>query len=365
MKIKSILNTFLTAAVFIGTAQAGVINNNEPWLDDSGEQISANGGSIIKENDVWYWVGHRLDPTDQEVHFDTVMYKNNDFGSSGWVKVGTPIDVDINPDTGKAYAWGRPSILKNSNGKFIIAVKKSGNLGFWISDGTDIEGTYSYLQEWSPGGDWTVQDMSLTKIDGKGYLTAHLRRGPKGDREHKISLYKLTNNLTNVSNLIWEETRGGVEAPNLWRANGGKYYITVSQTNGWGASSTKYWLADSFEPTEAEFIWYGNVAGDDWHQFPFMHDGNEVRRQDGGTVTAGRQVSYMSQHDFIQFVDGQVIYSGDRFPMFTKYQDNTVWGGGQNLMLPVTFNANDQPKIKWGKVWNLNGGTYDITDVSW
>ena len=304
-------------------ASPQIITNNSVWHDSAGNEIIAQGGSMLKVGGTYYWYGFDTSSAD-----DVRCYSSTDLAH--WTFVG----ISWNGTT-----WhGRPDVLFNSStGKYVMITETPNGRG---------RNGVAYLTSSTPTGVFTLQrtdtsvdgqnmgDHSVFQdTDGTAYLLAVTDDigVPRDQQNLYMRIVKLNPDYLSQNSVIMRWTNSPSdkrEAPSILK-RGSTYYFFTSRTNGWGSSETKYWRSTS-------------LSGG-WSALTLA-----------GTVPSSSD-SFNTQHDFIITVNGTAgtsyIYAGDRYSQFTGV------GVGKNAWYPLTFDGNGNPTINGYGQWSIDVAT--------
>ncbi len=299
-------------------ASPQTIINNSVWHDASGNEILAQGGSMIQVGSTFYWYGYDTSGSDVRCYSSTDL-KN-------WTFVG----ISVN-----AGSWhGRPEVVYNSaTAKYVMLTEAPNGSG---------RNAVAYYTSSTPTGAFTLQrsDNTIFSVpmgdhgvfkdtDGNAYLLAVT--DDNGVANGTLKIVKLNSDYLGLNSIVmsWTAQSGDKrEAPSMLK-RGSTYYLFTSRTAGWNSSETKYWKSTSLSSG-----WSALTLAD--------------------TVPTSTD-SFNTQHDFIITVNGSkgttYIYAGDRYSQFTGV------GVGKNAWYPLTFDGNGAPTINGYGQWTIDTAT--------
>jgi hypothetical protein len=330
------------------------IDNNSTWYDTNGEEIKAQGGCIIQENNCFHWFGPHFESTDY--HFRAINhYTSTDL--KNWTKQSpalTPDSPDMNSIQVTSGSWvGRPWVMKHNVNDYVMWVE-IGKL-----PGSKYRNRYGVFYASSLNGSWTFARAYESLPDsngiqfGLGDLGAYhdvstgnayiLYSFDKNETNGCQAIVKLSSDFRSVltpeqGGCIAEFPKSGYycrEAAAIFKRDS-TYYYTMSETRGWRPSDTYYRTARSIESgwsAEKKVIF----------------------------KPADEPYSCRTQHDFVLPVTGSLsttyIYIGDRWSLFklTDY-NNTV---GRQAWFPISFDSNGDITINAASL-HENGGDWMI-----
>ncbi|MCY2954424.1 MAG: family 43 glycosylhydrolase [Planctomycetota bacterium] len=329
----------LLAAATMARAGDGVIHNDVAWRDTAGNEIWCNGGHIIREGELFYWVGYDTGP-------GRWPWKINLYSSpnlADWKLENTVIRMQGKfADMGWA---GRPALLHcEATGKYIIVFEadsarqwKRHKAGFAVCD--RIDGTYELAAAEYPEPGRSTGDQSVYQEGDHAYLLATMDKDIGGRKymNQSLAIFELSKDFLHVERNVFEgfdnvsghrnvvpREHSSREASHIIKV-GDVYYWFSSALVGWNSSATMYATAK-------------DLAGP-WSELKMLR-----------TDPASND-SYDTQHDFIVPVVGREattwVYVGDRYSQWTKR------GTGRNVFLPLVW-ENEQPLLRWHKDWEID-----------
>lgn len=323
-------------------ASDAVIRNDAVWHDTTGREIWCNGGHIIREGDLFYWVGYDTGPgrwpwrinlyssrnlADWKFE-NTVIRREGRFGNMGWA--------------------GRPGLLHcPATGKYVIIFEadsprewKRHKVGFAVGD--RIDGPYELANVQSPEVTRSTGDQSVYHEGDRGYLLATMDKDIAGRKylNQSLAIFELSRDFLRLERKLFEgfdnvngntnvvpRDQSSREASHIVKV-GDVYYWFSSGLVGWNSSATLYATAR-------------DLAGP-W---------SELKRLRTDPPSAD---SFNTQHDFIVTVAGSeataYVYAGDRYSQWTRR------GVGRNIFLPLVW-ENGQPLLRWHKEWSIDAST--------
>lgn len=332
-----------------------IIDNGTVWKDTNGNEIKAQGGGIIKSENVYHWFGPEFGGTG-DYHFYAVNhYTSTDL--KNWTKLSPSLTPGMTGIPFTSTSWvGRPWVMWNPNTNLYVMVIE------WGGKGTGVRNQFAFLTAASLDGPWTYQSNKLIKnlpdvnntlyplgdlgVYSEGGSAWLLYTFDKPEPNYSQAILKLGSDfMTPLSpiNGNYTEFSGGTWKPGVQEAaavikRGNTYYYFTSLCNGWKSSETRYRTATS-------------MAG------PWTT--NAIVPTNPASLN-----SFNTQHDFILPVTGasatMYIYCGDRWSNYTND------GVGRNAWYPLTFDNNDVPLIN-APDYSGNGGDWylDIIQGTW
>jgi hypothetical protein len=309
-------------------AQKTTIANDTVWRDTAGNEIKAQGGSILKVGSTWYWAGTQLD--DGKTGFKAVnLYSSSDL--TNWTFVRAILSPTASGDLATGAWVGRPDLVYNpSTAQFVLVMEINGGhpnkLGFATS--SSVSGPYTYLGSSSVNGG-TFGDHSVFVDGANAYLVYDADSG--GYAGVQLTIAPLAADWLSVLSPVYTEYDNSHEAPFIMK-KGSSYIFFQSGRDWWAASETRYKVGSSLTNWGA------------WSAVPTSPPSND---------------SFNTQNDFIIPVTGSAgtsyIYAGDRYSNFYGAGHPAPTGTGRNAWYPVTFNGN---------VPTINGATDLYVDVA-
>jgi len=337
----------------------------ETWQDTDGHFINAHGGGILFHNGVYYWYGEaksgrtvlpdcnkswggtRVDLTGVSCYCSTNLY---DWSNEGLVLRAAPDapENDLNP----SKVLERPKVIYNRATKEFVmwmhidsadyAAARAG-----VAVGANATGPFQYLGSFRP--DAGVWPQNATSLDRKAGPTNALARDFQGgqmardltvfvDDDAKAYLfYASEENATMHVSLLTDDYRHtagkyarifigrSMEAPAVFKREG-KYYLIASGCTAWEPNAARLAMADSiFGP---------------WHELPNPCIGDNADK------------TFLSQSTFVLPVAGRenfFVFLADRWNQWDLPKSLYIW-------LPLEFDANGVPKLRWHERWQLPPG---------
>ncbi|MFD2288270.1 family 43 glycosylhydrolase [Pedobacter petrophilus] len=301
------------------SGKTDAIYSGLPWYDQHGNVVSAHGGNIIKEKNLFYLFG--------EAHTDTSnafagfnCYSSKDLNNWEFERIALP--VQLSGKLGPNRVGERPKVMKNlKTGEFIMYMHvdtlgyQDQFVGYAVSK--KVTGPYQFkgallyhgmpIKKWDMG---TFQDD-----DGKGYLLTH------GGVIHQLS--------DDYKSIIAETNKqiiSGFESPTLFR-KGDTYYFIGSHLTSWEKNDNYYYTAKS-------------LSG------PWVY---------GGLLTPKDQLTWNSQTTFVLKIAGSkdttYLFMGDRWSYPRQLSAATyVWQ-------PVKFYGDSISLPKYLDAWTIDPKT--------
>ncbi|MDD4425228.1 MAG: glycoside hydrolase family 43 protein [Mariniphaga sp.] len=345
------------------------------WPDNKGVHINAHGGGILFHKGKYYWFGeHKVEgEKGNQAWVGVHCYSSKNL--TNWKDEGIALEV-ITGDPGHAITEGcileRPKVIYNRKTKkfvmwFHLELKDRGydaaRSGVATSD--RITGPYTFMKSFRPNaGHWplNVKDIHQQPVGdqvkdkycgGKGCLPGHpdtvnlLGRDFQGgqmardqnlfvdDDGKAYHIYSSEENSTLHISLLTEDylSESGkyirvfpgryMEAPAIFKYQG-NYFLIASDCTGW-------------DPNAARLARAPDIFG------PWEELGNPC-------IGTDAELTFHSQSTFVLPVQGKkdaFIFLADRWNPKNAIDGRYVW-------LPVQFDENGIPLLKWMDRWNLN-----------
>jgi hypothetical protein len=307
-------------ALSLGTTTAQGANpypniaNDTTWLDNSGNEIKAQGGSVLQVGSTYYWIGTQMD--NGSFYFVAVnLYKSTNLQDWTFVKaIFTPSGTG---DLGVNKWVGRPDLIYNpTTAKYIVVVEAQGGGGpgntIGFASSSTVEGTYTYAGSTTINGG-TVGDHSIYVEGNNAYMTYD------GDSAHKrnvtLNIAPLASDWMSVGAPILSQANSGREAPNILKV-GSTYHWFASGQDWWNSTATQHAVGTSLSSFGA------------WSTV--------------NTVPASTD-SFSTQADFIIPITGtggtSYIYAGDRYSNMQASGHPAPTGYGRNAWYELTFSG--------------------------
>jgi len=332
----------LQAGLLVPTSSSagdGVIHNDTIWHDTAGNEIWSNGGHIVHEGDLFYWVGYDTGPGRWPWRINLYSSRN----LADWKFENTVIRME-----GKfaSLGWaGRPGLLHcPATGKYVIILEadspqqwKRHKVGFAVCD--RIAGPYQLANTQSPEGTRSTGDQSVFQEGDKAYLLATMDKDIAGKKylNQSLAIFELADDFLRLKSKVFEgfdnvngdthivpRDHSSREASHIVKA-GDTYYWFSSGLVGWNSSATMYATARK-------------LSGP-WSDLKLLR-----------TEPASAD-SFNTQHDFVISVAGSeaatYVYAGDRYSQWTKR------GPGRNIFLPLVWEEG-QPLLRWQENWRID-----------
>jgi hypothetical protein len=238
-------------AVTVPVGAQQLVVNGGLWFDTDDDVIQAHGGSIIQVGSTYYWFGE--DKGHNRAFLRGVsIYKSDDL--LNWTFVREAVDTTSHPELALGNAkLERPKIVYDqATDQYVLWMHKEpkdnyneAKMAVAVSD--TVDGPYTYLGSFNPDPDKdgvgdSNRDFTIYKDDdGSAYLVAVARNNLD------INIYRLTDDYTDVAelvNVLWSGQRR--EAPAVLKS-GGKYYIYTSGQSGWAPNQGKWSVLSSLD----------------------------------------------------------------------------------------------------------------------
>ncbi|WNG20234.1 family 43 glycosylhydrolase [Cystobacter fuscus] len=301
------------------------INNGPVWYDTTGGTIQAHGGSVIKVDSTYYWIGE--DKLHDSATFrNVVCYSSPDL--KNWKWVGYPLKPSSHAELASSKIE-RPKVIYNqTTGKYVMWMHYENATDYSlgrvaVASSNSVCGSYTYHGSFRPLG-YESRDMTVFKDeDGSAYLLSASNSGT--GTNGSLASFKLTNDYLNVSTFLgWVAENGHREAPAVAK-QGGRYFLITSGASGWYPNQAKYMTATSMNGP--------------W----------------SAAQNLGNSSTFYSQSNFILPVQGTsattYLYMGNRWNPSRLGDSRYVW-------LPLTLNgANGTASLEWRSQWNIDAVT--------
>lgn len=150
----------------------------QTWLDTDGKRIQAHGGSVFRENGIYYWYGENKEKTtgkDDVWHWGVRCYSSTDLYN--WKDLGLLIPPDTEHPDSPLYPsskMDRPHIIRNPRtGKYVCWLKimeKDGSQTITVLTADRFLGPYTMVRTGFRPLGMNAGDFDLTLAkDGKAY----------------------------------------------------------------------------------------------------------------------------------------------------------------------------------------------------
>ncbi|NDV63412.1 family 43 glycosylhydrolase [Puniceicoccales bacterium CK1056] len=362
--MQSVVILAVTSLMALGSAEAKswntMITSGTSWEDTAGDPIQAHGGGLLKHGDLWYWYGedkrNGYFPSPGVSCYssnDLINWKNEGVVCPIWVRDGESIvpntPAEFQSSTRRAV-MERPKVIYNDKTKkFLMWVHLEGyadgdpryqisSAGVAFSDSP--VGPFEFVDFFRPvpaelhktfceetSADQmvrgsTFRDMTLFKDDdGRAYVIY------AAESNYTMHIIELTDDFCGVKPLVLGKTWNRIligehrEAPAMFKYRN-NYYILTSGATGW-------------TPNAARMYTSGQILG------PYSSLGNPCL----GELS---ETTFNSQSTFVQPLQpdkGIFLYMGDRWTRDDLGDSRYIW-------LPLTFDGNDQPVLRWKDSWS-------------
>lgn len=364
--------TFLNGTS-INTATGDVlIDNGTIWKDDAGNEILAQGGSIIMgkglNSNVYNWFGIEYSDTPPLYGFIAVNhYTSKDL--KNWHKEKPAFDNQTFKEFPAGKWAGRPAVLWNPNTKLYIMVIERNNPNgkrnaYVFLTANSLAGPWTYHLEKDlytlPDGDGVQQTMGGLGAFADGntaYLCYTFDIQPDGSAKpftnKKQGIIKLAPDfmtpLSPVSGsyIEFDNTHTQTQEANRIFKRGNTYYHFASRTLGWKSSTTQYRTAN-----EITGKWVGNNREGSW----------SARAQVATTPISA--TTFDTQNSYIIPIQGTetttYMYIGDRWSRYINGADQST---GRYAFFPISFDDKGVPTIN-ASGYESNGGDWLVNAAS-
>ena len=348
--------------------------NGQLWMDTDGQHINAHGGNIIQYNNTYYWYGENRPYSGGSTETGISVYSSTDLKT--WKNEGGALATsqEAGHDIERGCIMERPKVLYNPKTKkfvmlFHLELKGRGyeaaRVAFAVSDSPT--GPFQFLRSQRIHANQWPFDMDERAIKAaqqtdasqwkewwndawrkevnKGMYLWRDMKGGQMSRDMTVYVdddgkaYHITSSQENLTLLVSELTDdyldftgkynmvapgGQNEAPCIFKHNG-TYWLICSGCTGWSPNEARMFSAKS--------IW------GPWKQHPSPFVGTATGYQNmPANKTFGAQGTYIYQ------MNGKPIFMADIWNPRHLSQSLHLW-------LPIEFDANDVPVIRWADKW--------------
>ena len=348
--------------------------NGQLWMDTDGQHINAHGGNIIQYNNTYYWYGENRPYSGGSTEAGISVYSSSDLKT--WKNEGVALATsqEAGHDIERGCIMERPKVLYNPKTKkfvmlFHLELKGRGyeaaRVAFAVSDSPT--GPFQFLRSQRIHANQWPFDMDEEAIKAaqqtdasqwkewwndawrkevnKGMYLWRDMKGGQMSRDMTVYVdddgkaYHITSSQENLTLLVSELTDdyldftgkynmvapgGQNEAPCIFKHNG-TYWLICSGCTGWSPNEARMFSAKS--------IW------GPWKQHPSPFVGTATGYQNmPANKTFGAQGTYIYQ------MNGKPIFMADIWNPRHLSQSLHLW-------LPIEFDANDVPVIRWADKW--------------
>jgi len=365
------LLVFLGCNNQIKNSSDGIIRSGEIWKDNNGIHINAHGGGVIFSNGKYYWFGeHKIEGRKgNRAQVGVHCYSSKDLVN--WFDEGIALKV-IENDTAHPIAKGcileRPKVIYNKKNDIYVMwfhLELPGN-GYssaltGVAKSETVKGPYKFVNALRPNANaWPVGYPDSLKVieynqdELKAWSktwTDEVKKGmflkrdfEKGQMSRDMTLYKdengkayhihaseenltlhiseLTDDFLNFSGVYFRVLPAGHnEAPTMFKRKD-KYYMITSGCTGWEPNAARLLMADS-------------INGD-WEY---------IKNPCVGPDSA---ITFHAQSTFVlSFENKKFIFMADKWRPGNPVDGRYVW-------LPIHFDENDIPYVKWYDEWKIS-----------
>lgn len=300
------------------------MQNGLVWNDTDGEILQAHGGGILYDNGVYYWYGESYEKIGK-TYCNIGVNCYSSVNLVNWKYCGRVLELFTEHDWCEhdLYCFNivqRPKVVYNGKTKKYMMYFHLDNPTYTksqvgIAQSDSPTGRFTYIggirPHFRPSHDLTV----FADDDGQIYLIN------SSDHNSITRAIRISDDGLHFGNygVITMEIpcKATREAPAVFKRNG-KYYMISSSCTGWLPNMAECHVADSML---GEWKSLGN---------PCVGEGNEL--------------TFRSQSTFVLKVNDGYIFMGDRWNPDTLSESGYVW-------LPIEFDGNDKPVIKWCDEW--------------
>ena len=352
------------------------IRPGQLWLDTSGKPIHAHGFQIFVGDDgMYYWYGENKEYTHLGSNVWTWgvrAYRSRDFYN--WEDMGLIIEPDtVNPLSPLHYSQtlDRPHILYNKGTrKWVCWIKSMDTDGFFVVLQADrFEGPYTLVRQFKPEGFGVGDfDMYADPETGKGYVWF--------ERPHwELICAELADDYLGT-NGTYSEHFVGIRPPFTREAPAhfvyqGRHYMFTSGTTGYVPNPSQVCVFDDYH---GEYINLGSPHIDDKFEDSFGSQITSVLKIPNTNIhiaLADRWLPQYWQTDVPQrtMKNKEKAYLNhnpfDRDFTIPQVKDKTgvkrsrwdTTDSARYVFLPITFDVERKPVIKWHDEWRLEDYT--------
>ncbi|MEY8352643.1 family 43 glycosylhydrolase [Lachnospiraceae bacterium 54-53] len=232
-------------------------------LDDRGEPVHAHGGQIIREHEIYYWIGEDRRERNKVSCYMTSDMINWKFcnhiltidSAAEKYYVVSDLTLDV-PGSRASIGMGcnieRPKVLYNDmTKKYVMWMHwelpdnySKARCAVAICD--TIDGNYTYLGSFNPIGHMSRDCTVFQDDDGTAYFISSARENLD------IHIYRLSSDYLAIEKLecvLWPGQQR--EAPAVFKRNG-IYFMLTSGCTGWAPNQSSYaWAAHMDGPWSA------------------------------------------------------------------------------------------------------------------
>ncbi len=316
-----LIATGAVIALSLGTTTAHAANpypniaNDTVWLDNSGNEIKAQGGSILKVGSTYYWTGTEMNGG--SYGFDAVnLYKSTNL--QDWTFVKRILAPTGTGDLAAGKWVGRADLVYNpSTATYIVVVEvESGGAGpgnkIGFASSSTVEGTYTYAGSTLVNG-LTVGDHSVYVEGNNAWITYDGDSSSK--RNVTLGIAPLGPTWMTVGTPIFSQANSGREATFIMKV-GSTYHWFASGMDWWNSTATQHNVGSSLTSWGS----WSTVA-----------------------TTPASTNSFNSQFDFVLPITGSggtsYIYGGDRYTNMAASGNPAPTGFGRNAWYELTFSG--------------------------
>lgn len=299
--------------------QAGMVEiaNDTVLADSEGREIKAQGGSIIRNGNTFYWYGVETDPdaSGKPVNKGVRCYSSTDF--SHWRQEGL---VFSNNTTLRVQA-----LFNASTRQYVLFLKENKN-SVRVAFASQPAGPFEEKEPISIPETGRASACSIFQDDdGKAYLVYAVGRSPE-DKKREIKAVELSANYAKCSGNPFRLFVADSDEPYIWKRNG-SYYCALATNMGWVTYFPVTYTAPAMNGP------WGNNSR--WGGAQIMFDTN---------------MSFKDSVTEIRGTEGSVfVYCGSRYPQYSEL------GVGRNVFLPLAIKDPEQKAtLDWHQKWLLD-----------
>lgn len=216
---------------------ANGVRSGITWFDQQGNEVSAHGGGIIRDKDIFYLFGEKHSDTSNAFagfncysskdlynwKFESLALAVQDTGKLGPKRIGERVKVMKCPKTNEYVMFMHTDDLGYKDQCVGYATSKNVTGPYTFKGALLLNG--KPIRKWDMG---TFQDT-----DGKGYVLIH-----GGD------IYQLDDHYTQITKQVAKEIAVGCESPAVFKKDG-IYFWLGSHRTSWERNDNFYFTAGS------------------------------------------------------------------------------------------------------------------------
>ncbi len=319
------------------------------WYDNKGNVVSARGGGIIKEGELYYFFGEFK--SDQGNAFKGFScYSSPDLYNWTFENIALPVQASgrLGPDR----VGERPKVMKcPKTGEYVMYMHtddinyRDPAVGYATCD--TINGTYTFQGPLKMNGEPVRKwDMGIFQDDdGSGYLITH-----------SGYLYKLSDDYKSIVKKVVDNMTGGFESPAIFKKDG-TYYWLGSGLTGWERNDNYYFTAASLEGPwikRGHFAPTGSLTWNSQTTFVLPIVGTEETTY----MYMGDRWAYPRQNSAATYVWQPLLFNGDAISL-PDYKQSWKIDTSTGIWTPFSIQGEiiedtDTERIKYSDGWEAS-----------